>query len=210
MSNPTTPCKSLLRNNSELEGALLPTAQAVVFDEEADDNTPMATAALDYSDHNNENILHGEYAERIPLAPTIPNLDTNSVVISDERLQQQLIAESARRGEIDAEEEKERIQKLNRDVYARNYYEREQVRRANELAAKRNRLEKAGAIDTSADVAANMSKIPKPSSQPPAVKAPEFYPGTYGGEYEVSKYEVGSYETSDYEVSEYKSVYESL
>lgn len=208
MSTPTTPCKSLLRDSSELEGALLPTAQAVVFDEEADDKTPMATVAFDYSDRQN-NILHDEYAERIPLAPTIPNFETNSAVISDERLQRQLIAEAARRGEIDAEEEKERIQKLNRDVYARNYYEREQVRRANELAAKRNRLEKAGAIDNSSEVAANASKIPQPSSQPPAVKAPEYYPGTYGAEYEVSKYEVESYETSDYEVSEYKSLYES-
>jgi hypothetical protein len=199
-----------LRDRSELEGtfvALLTDVVAIPDDPyNAQNRLPMAVATVapeqiaiprivvSYDDRDEK----GNYDA---IQDAVPFNAAYSTPNDDER-ERRITAWGTRRGQLQAEEEIEVIRRNNRDVHARNYFMEKQVKQANRKAAMRNFIEETGQTQTS-------STIPILKNVPtPARKEPEFYPGTYGKEYETSEYDTMEYQTKDYEGSEYKSVYE--
>ena len=113
-----------------------------------------------------------------------------------------LASTAGRIGLIHAEQERESIQKANQDVGAINYFANAAVEESNRAALDRNRAEELGYAQTSKSV---VKEVVKPQPK----KEQEFFPGTYGKDFETSPYEVNEYDTREYETSTYKSVYES-
>jgi len=199
----------LLRDTSELEGTLLPTARPIenVGDADMIGDVQEAAAAtpatyFDYSQLDNDQTAEVEIIE----APAIPGLSSD--MRNDSDRERHLLHLAQQRGMIDADREMEDIRRAKTNVFAVNYYTKEEVRRGNQRASDLKRKEDAGALQTSATVSKEEYVPPPPEHQ---TKREEFK-GTYGSEYKVKEYELGTedrYETADYEVSEYKSIYES-
>lgn len=196
------------RDPEELEGSLLlPTAHAVPHDN-LDNSIPMArtteaaalpttyfeydTALADATDKEDEVVVEEAVA--------LPSYDEFA---NEPQRDRNTLAQANRKGHIQTEEEIQEIQRANRESFAINYHTKDQIKEANRLAAATKRKEELGMLQTSAT-------IPKEKYVPPAtVKAPEFYEGSYGKDYEVQDYETADYDTAEYETKEYKSVYES-
>jgi hypothetical protein len=198
------------RDPEELEGTLLvPTALAVPHDN-LDHSIPMAstTAATalptTYFEYDAA-LADADSTEKqqeivVEEAVAIPSYNEFT---NDPHRERDTLAQANRKGMIQTEEEIEEIKRANRESFAINYHTRDQIKEANRLAAATKRKEELGMLQTSAT-------IPKVDYVPPAtVKAPEFYEGSYGKDYEIAEYETTNYETADYETTEYKSVYDS-
>ena len=198
------------RDPEELEGTLLvPTALAVPNDN-LDNSIPMAsttaatalpTTYFDYetalADADSTEKEHEIVVEEAVALPSY-NEFTN-----DQHRDSNTLAQANRKGMIQTEAEIQEIKRANRESFAINYHTSDKIKEANRLAAATKRKEELGMLQTSAT-------IPKEEYVPPAsVKAPEFYEGSYGKDYEIAEYETADYETTDYEPIEYKSVYDS-
>lgn len=197
------------RDPEELEGTLLvPTAHAVPHDN-LDNSIPMAstTAATalptTYFEYDTA-LADADATEKqheivLEEAVALPSYNEFS---NDQQRDRNTLAQANRKGMIQTEEEIEEIKRANRETVAINYHTEDKIKEANRLAAATKRKEEMGMLQTSAT-------IPKEKYMPPAVKAPEFYEGSYGTDYEIAEYETTDYETTEYETTEYKSVYES-
>ena len=108
------------------------------------------------------------------------------------------------RGRQHAQREVQDLVRQNRDIPVRNFAERQEIV---ELATPRglvqNYREERGLTQTSA----TMPKLPPYVPKPPP-KEPDFFPGTYGKEYQTKEYDTSNYDTTDYDGAPYKSVYE--
>jgi len=107
-----------------------------------------------------------------------------------------------RHGRQLADQELEEIDQGRRRIHAHNYFERAAVQQGNQIAREQQYMEHKGIRNH--PVQQTQVKV-----QSEGKKAPEFYSGSYGKDYEVTEYDVGTYDTKEYDVSEYKSVYES-
>lgn len=206
-----------LRPISELDGWIPPVPQAVIFD----DDYPTQSNDTRNTGHSVNYWYTNVATETTPTEtagcrhPTamlaVAQLDSKAAIVRDEALQHHLITEAARRGSIDATYEKDLIRTLNREVCHKNEQEQLQVKRANELAKSRNRLEEErGSVNQqfSTPVRAHCEYMDSLASERHNDLPANNYPDTFGKEYEVSSYEVETYDMAEYEVSEYKSVYE--
>jgi hypothetical protein len=205
-----------LRPISELDGWIPPVTQAVIFDDDyptrSNDNSSRSVSYW-YTNVATEATLTETACCRHPTTMhAVAQSDSKAAIVRDEAMQHHLITEAARRGCIDATYEKDLIRTLNREVSLKNDLEHVQVKRANELAKSRNRLEEEGGSVTqpfSTPLPAhgenmNYSLAAERHNDQPA----NYYFDTFGKEYEVTPYEVETYDLTEYEVSEYKSVYE--
>ena len=191
---------NFLRELNELEGALfVPTAVPVAAPPSGHDSEDAATIhllpddAVAYDYHEEE-----ETSE----APTLPSSSSLHNPLRDKAQ----IRRATQRGRLETDLEAEVIQRGNRRVHAINYWNEQDVMRANQLAASLNRKEEGCLLQTS-DTVLREHVVGEPSC--PSSGSPEPYKGTAGREYDVSNYDVTSYDTKEYDVSEYKSVYES-
>jgi hypothetical protein len=192
------------RDPEELEGTLLlPTAHSVPHGN-LDDGVPMASTTVatavpmtyfeydqDTSEKQNEIVVEQAFA--------LPSYDEFS---NDPQRERDTLALAQLKGRIQTDGEIEEIKRASRESFAINYQTTEQIKEANRLAAATKRKEELGMLQTSVT-------IPKEGHVSPVnTKAPEFYKGSYGKDYEVGEYTTSEYDTSDYDVKEYKSVYE--
>jgi hypothetical protein len=197
------------RDPEELEGTLLlPTAHAVHIDNH-DSSVPMAstTAATalptTYFEYDTALADSTEKQDEIVVEEAVALPSYNELTSNDPHRDRNTLARAQRKGRIQTDEEIEEVKRANRESFAVNYHIKDQIKEANRLAAATKRKEELGMLQTSAT-------IPKEEYVPPAkVKAPEFYEGSYGNDYEVQEYETSEYETTEYETTEYKSVYDS-
>jgi hypothetical protein len=199
------------RDPEELEGTLLlptilPTALAVP-DNQHDNSIPMASTAATvlpttYFEYDTALADEAEKQEEIVVEEAVA-LPSHDEFAHDPHRDSNTLAHAQRKGLIQTDDESEKIKRANRETFSLNYQNKQQIKDANSLANATKRKEELGLLQTSAT-------IPKEMYTPPAtVKAPEFYEGSYGKEYEIQDYDTAEYETTDYETTEYKSVYDS-
>jgi hypothetical protein len=174
-----------VRDLDELEGCLLPSAEAVLVE---DTGLPEATASIATAQAN-----------RL-VAPSLAPLG------HDPQLDKMLLAIAHHKGKMKSELEQAVIRAGNQEVFSKNYFQKEEIRLGNKRAGELNLLEE-GWVRQLSDHVVEPSPLPAKAAPVPA-PAPAPPQNSYGGEYQVSDYETGAYDTSDYEVQEYKSVYE--
>lgn len=181
------------RDGDELEGTLLPPV-AVPVDQSSHQ---VAAAAVPVEAFvYNEDMMADEAEADIPTAPFLPTYQNGQ---TREEMEKLAIAMAKRRGKIEAEREKEFIQKASREQYSKNWHAKRQVQVANDEARRRNQ-QGVHVTEDKYDVAREKQKEEQPDYA---------FPSSYKGGYEVSEYETTEYKASDdYEVSEYKSVYD--
>jgi len=226
--------KPLLRDESELEGALLPpqvvptaVPVAAAKTNAANDSTAVAVASITEAALSVPTvgpITYFEYEQKtggggdangdddvdatiLREAPTIPSYYDGCTGYNPQRERDAALLVT-RDGLAKTDDEIVDIGKQNRNVYAKNYFVRQDVEVANQRAAVLKRAEETGRTQTSALAAKDLKGGVPP---PPAPKEdPEHFQGTYGKEYEVAEYQSGyNYDTTEYDVAEYKSIYES-
>lgn len=179
----------VLREEEELEGALLPVATAVISE-----FPQSATAAVPLTTFDYETAMA---VKQEHLAYSIPQRE-GAAVADDSRTRVKL---AQRTGLIHSEAEREAIQIANRKVFSKDYHAREAVQKANEAAKQRDRF------------GLQMPAPPEPKeadSKPLARSEPKKEEGyRIGGGYAVEEYSFGTdYETNEYKPSVYKSVYD--
>ncbi|EEC44356.1 predicted protein [Phaeodactylum tricornutum CCAP 1055/1] len=193
-----------LRDFDELEGTLLPTAQAVLENDRsqfASVPTAVPISHVEYVSDVSDKEEKIPTVDGVALAVPLPT-SSSQAQIDHDRLRFQ---QGTQKGLILSEEEKDRIKYANIQVNAIDYNIRRQVEEANRVAREQNFKEETGQVQSS--TAASMQK--KPYVPQPTPKAPEFYKGTYGSDYKVKKYDVAEYKPDyQYKTTEYKSVYE--
>ena len=120
------------RDTDELEGTLLPPVAVPVNES----GPQLAVAAVPVEAFvYNEDIMTEEAEADIPTAPFLPTYQNAQ---TREEVEQQAIAKGKRRGKIEAETEKEFIQKASREQYAKTYHAAKKVQVANDEARRRN------------------------------------------------------------------------
>jgi hypothetical protein len=179
----------ILREEEELEGALLPVATEVISE-----FPQSATAAVPLTTFDYETAMA---VEQEHIAYSIPQ-NERAAVADDSRTRVKL---AERTGLIHSEEEREAIQLANRKVFSKDYHAREAVQKANEAAKQRDHF------------GLQMPAPPQPKeadSKRLACSEPKKEEGyKNGGGYAVEEYSFGTdYETNEYKPSEYKSVYD--
>jgi hypothetical protein len=199
------------RDPEELEGTLLlptalPTAHAVLNNNH-DTSIPMASTAATalpttFFEYDTALADAAEKQDEIVVEEAVA-LPSHDEFAHDPHRDRDTLAHAQRKGMIETDDEVEKIKRANRETFSLNYHNKQQINEANSSANATKRKEELGLLQTSAT-------IPKEKYvAPAAVKAPEFYEGSYGKEYEIQDYDTAEYETTDYETTEYKSVYDS-
>lgn len=232
MSNfaePATP-----RDVDELEGTLLPVAQAVPLNMETTPVTthqqqrpheataiPVTSAApisyFAYDDDDDDNVngpnnnQNSRTQDQIQDALVIPLVGTFPSCNNEEAQQRQQFALAERTGRIDNDLQKQDIQKVNRKAYAMNYFTKKQMEEANRRASRLSRQEqRQGGWKGPKSELANLQSVAAATAAKSDNKDTQSkQAGTFGKEYDVKEYDVKDYDTNNYEISEYKSIYES-
>ena len=199
------------RDRDELEGTLLPVAQAVpAVDNSSSTTVPLVAASATPASYfaYNDAIANNEAAEQqtiqdasaVPLSP--PTAHDNSQLLRTQ------LAHGQRAGAIDNEAQIQDIHRGNRRVHALNYFTSLQVEAANRRAQQLSQAENvAGWAGPQHDLpAANKEGVDTTAQKKKEAPKAE---GTFGKEYQVGQYEIKEYDTSDYQISEYKSMYDS-
>lgn len=137
--------------------------------------------------------------DSVPLAS---GNEFSPAVSTDNRIDREQARTGTRMGRLNAELEREGIQRARQDIRAIHYYASAAVEEGNRIAAYQNQN-----VNVSPQEEVVGNTIPFQSAN--LKEEPELYTGTSGKDYKVSPYEVSEYDTGDYEVSRYKSVYES-
>lgn len=190
------------RDADELEGSLLPPTAVPVDDEckgiAAAAAVPVTTFAYAEIDNAQDDTLTAEVD--LPTAPFLPVPEYQSLE-TREQIERAALAHAQRRGVIQAEMEKEAIQRASGTTYAKQWHAKQQVEVANYEARRRN----VEGIQVEDDKYNVKHKDALPNEKP----AKSAFPVTYKGGYKVNEYDVTEYKDSDsYDVSEYKSVYD--
>lgn len=211
------------RDLDELEGTLLPVAQAVPLgdagapllvqpatasatsDVPVTSATPASYFSYDSLPNDNDDDARVVDAPVIPIAgSTVP--PSTAIEEAEQRAQ---LARGERYGRIDNDQQAQDIQKVNRQVHSMDYFNKKKLQEANRRAARLSQLEKSGPAPTNElDHVRPSSSLREKSAvgSSTTTSAPQ---STLGRDYETSEYDVKEYSTSDYQISEYKSVYES-
>ena len=195
----------IIRDEEELEGALLPVATHIRIEEE-----PSSVPAVPITHFEYETALAAEVQQQEQVAYTIPQ-NSKDTVSDDSRSRVKL---AQRTGVISAEEERDLIRKANRKVFSHDYHQQEAVRVANQIAKKIDRKGQANLTNLVRN--RNQVEIPPPPQQAKEEEElahEESHPKSQGykvGGYQMNDYQFGTtdYDTNDYQTSEYKSVYD--
>jgi hypothetical protein len=185
----------IIRDESELEGALLPVAVRI---DEALHTVNPAIVPLAHFQYETAIADERERQQRVAedVAFAIPCRDKTAV--SDDSWSRIKLAE--RRGKIESEQENEAISHGNRTTYSKNYFTKCAVENANQRAKVRD-----------AD-GLQVKERPRVSSPPPASdmqggRSAQPIPNVSG--YEVKEYSMEKeYKTKEYQIKEYRSVYD--
>jgi hypothetical protein len=214
MSNNAT----IVRDMEELQGALLPVATEVAYQNNQNSGVtatasatviPSVEAVFDYAASLcNEQQQQQQQAEESASDEAVVVPDNANQLnyggVSDDS--KPTVSRAQREGRIRSEEELESIRRANRKVYSQNYRERNSVKSANEWAKLRDREGLQITNDHIEEQLALSEKSKKDSHPPPSAPKKEFEYETKG--YQTKEYDCGTYETNDYDISEYKSVYD--
>jgi hypothetical protein len=195
--------ESNVRDRDELEGALLPVAQAIRSEQQEDIPTttlggvPVAAATpMSYFVYDS---VPEEEIQVVRDASVIPSADQ---LLPSEEAQRSLFAYGERAGRIDNDMQKEDIQKANQQVNSINYFTKQQVDHANQRALRLSLEERHGPRPTNELAGAAARPALAQDSQTKT-------PTAYGKDYDVAEYQTSEYQTNEYGISEYKSIYES-
>jgi hypothetical protein len=199
---------TFVRDEEELEGALLPVATHIQIDEEP---LPVAFAAVSMSQFEYDAALAAEQQEEEQIAYSIPQNDRDAIA-DDSRSRVKL---AQRTGLIASEQEREAISRANRKVFAHDFHAQEAVRAANHIARQKDRKGQANlnnlakrknqiGLEGTPPQQAREEEINVPASETTKPKEQ----GYKVGGYQVHEYGTTDYEASDYQTSEYKSVYD--
>ena len=196
---------SIVRDEEELEGTLLPAAGGQLNGQET---IPLVSAAVPEE--------HFEYTAEVVAQDEADNTNREqarhafALSRGTEEYDSKLTVNYAQnRGLIATAAEKQVIQDNNRKVQAYDYYEKAAFKEAQKNAKEALRLEELGLRPAPEEVyfstiSRNTQEAPS-KSKPGAPASGEYKPGGY----EIKEYQMGSYETAQYDVSEYKSVYDN-
>lgn len=225
----------LLRDEDELEGALLPVATVVPLDEHHQQTTHSSSMlAVPMETFDYETALVAEQQQQERVAYSIPPSSTaagSSDAVADDSKQR--IQQAARLGLLASEEEKDAIRKANRNVFSKDYFSQLEVNAANHHARMReweqvlensvigashmnhmdlSKGQSTTSTSTTDDIttATNATNDTTNNNNNPNNNNTNKQSGGYQvGEYECQEYQVGSYYgTKEYETKEYKSVYD--
>ncbi|KAL3932293.1 MAG: hypothetical protein SGBAC_010917 [Bacillariaceae sp.] len=197
-----------LRDDDELEGALLPAA----FPAAGGETTPLAATAYPIGnfEYNEPTMARAEaqYQQEEEVQQEAYPLDQNDrTALSDDSRSR--VKHGERSGLIQQEAENEAIRRNNRKVFTHDYHERQRFQEANRKARAVDYQERCGRTPAMTE---NRPSISTSSTAPPKEKkdsAPKNDAGDYKmGGYEVKEYNFGSYECNDYNTAEYKSIYD--
>jgi hypothetical protein len=193
------------RNRDELEGTLLPVAQAIRSDQQGDfpstTSDGVAVAAATPVSYFVYDSVPEDEIQVVRDAAVIPSADQ---LLPSEEAQRSLFAYGERAGLIDNERQKEDIQKANQQVNSINYFTKKQIDHANQRAVQLSLEERHGPRPTNEleRAAARPTLGQDNQTKTPTAEA-------YGKDYDVAEYATNEYQTIDYGISEYKSIYES-
>jgi hypothetical protein len=196
---------SIVRDVDELEGALLPVATRIQMDEQ-----PFSAAAVPMPQFEYDAALAAEQQEEEQIAYSIPQNDKDAV--TDDSRSRVKLAERA--GLQAAEQEREAISRANRKVFSHDYHAQEAVRAANHIARQQDRKGQANLNNLArkrAQIGLEVTPPQQVKEEEIKVPANETKPKEQGyqvGGYQVKEYQTSDYEASEYQPSEYKSVYD--
>jgi hypothetical protein len=193
---------TIMRDEDELEGALLPVAMAVG----GGGGGGGGTGAMPISTFDYDTAIPAEARQQEQVAFSIPTNNTKSAVADDSRSR---VKQAQQTGLIAQEEENEAIRRANCKVYAKTYHAERAVQEANQLAHRRDfyglqvqEEESSPAVNQRAQKEKNEQAANNQNKQ----EQPKGY--NVGG-YQVGDYQVATdYEVNDYKMPEYKSVYD--
>ncbi|GKY96038.1 hypothetical protein MPSEU_000564200 [Mayamaea pseudoterrestris] len=195
--------KTNMRDQEELEGALLPAAVPIEWNPTEElflEN--VATPALVLDKH-----LSGTANNESQEAFSIPRFVFNTEPKKDKALLQQ----AERVGARDVEEERRIALRERQRLYAIECVTKEQFQMANRKAREIAEQDERGKLELPE---LRMARLAEENIQAAKEKQstvssfPEVYEGSFGKEYEVRSYDVSNYEIEEYDVVNYKSLYE--
>lgn len=181
----------MLRDEEELEGALLPVASQIG----GPSGATVSAAPIGRFEYGSLAEVEEGEGQQEQVAYAIPQASRDA--IADDSMPAVKRAEV--KGLIAAETEKEAIGKGERRIFAKNYYTQQAVENANRIARDRD-----GQGLQLPETSCSLPTLVDGPSETPTQKS-----GYKVGGYEVNEYQFGNdYETQDYAISEYKSVYD--
>lgn len=194
-----------LRDREELEGTLLPVANAVPVVSQPDD-LPVATATATLIDYAQS--APGTTAAR--LAPFMSDEDMVPSNYPDQNRyrrgdDEQMAALATHTGRMDARIERQVVRQADSRTAAYNAQQDQGVAVANFTAHQENRWEQA---NRTVPIATPPVEVTALEDAKKKEEESGYAFGTGKGGYEVREYEVTEYSTGTYETSEYKSVYD--
>lgn len=185
----------MLRDEEELEGALLPVASQIG----GPSGAIVSAAPIGGFEYGSLVEVEEGEEQQEQVAYAIPQASRDA--IADDSMP--AIKRAEVKGLIAADTEKEAIGKGERRIFARDYYTQQAVENANRIARDRDG-QGLQLPETSCSLPTLVDGPSENPSETPTQKS-----GYKVGGYEVNEYQFGiDYETQDYAISEYKSVYD--